>query len=91
MTKTELIQAIADQTGDSKAAAGRALDAIIMVAKQRLADGEDMHLPGFGRWSTVDRAARDYRNPRTGAPVKVKAGRRVRFAAGKALRDAVAA
>jgi DNA-binding protein HU-beta len=46
-------------------------------------------ITGFGKFTVVERAARDGRDPRTGALVKIAAGRRVRFSAGKGLREAV--
>ncbi len=89
MNKSELIEVIAKQSEISKAAAGRALDAAIVAIKQSLKKGNDVTLVGFGTFSVGKRAARAGRNPRTGAPIKIKAAKVPKFRPGKALKDAV--
>ncbi len=89
MNKSELIDAIAASADISKAAAGRALDAVINSVTGALKDGEQVVLVGFGTFSVKERAARTGRNPQTGDPIEIAAARIPGFKAGKALKDAV--
>jgi len=89
VNKSELIDAIARQADLSKAAAGRAVDAAVMVIKTSLRKGNDVTLVGFGTFHVAKRAARVGRNPRTGASIKIRAAKVPKFKAGKALRDSV--
>jgi DNA-binding protein HU-beta len=88
MTKNELIAAVADRTRMNKMAAA-AVEATFDVITATLKTGGEVKIMGFGNFSVVGRAARDGRDPRTGAPVRIKAAKRPRFAAGKALKEAV--
>ena len=90
MNKTELVAAIADQTGLSKKDAEKALNAFTDTVKKELKkkDGK-VQLVGFGTFDVTKRAAREGRNPQTGAKMKIKASKAPRFKAGKALKDAV--
>lgn len=89
VNKSELIDAVAAAADLSKAAAGRALDAMVDSVTGALKDGDQVVLVGFGTFSVKDRAARTGRNPQTGAPIEIKAARVPSFKAGKALKDAV--
>jgi len=89
VNKQDLIEAIAKQADISKAAAGRALDAAITSIRQSLKKGGMVTLVGFGTFHVGKRAARAGRNPRTGATIKIRAAKVVKFRAGKALKDAV--
>ena len=89
MNKTELIEYIAMQADISKAAATRALDALIGGVKATLKKNNSVSLVDFGTFSVNKRAARAGRNPRTGAAIKIKAAKVPKFRPGKALRDAV--
>ncbi|WP_049721627.1 HU family DNA-binding protein [Gilvimarinus polysaccharolyticus] len=89
MNKTELIEAIAASADISKAAAGRALDAVVDGVTDSLKKGEQVVLVGFGTFSVKDRAARVGRNPQTGAEIQIAAAKVPSFKAGKALKDAV--
>ena len=89
MNKSELSSLLASQTGLSEADANSAVAACFDTVRDALANGETVSLPGFGRFSTRDRAARQGRNPRTGEPIEVGASKLPAFKAGKALRDAV--
>lgn len=90
MTKAELVQQMAKDAKISKAAAGKALDSFTDGVKKALKkkDGK-VTLVGFGTFSKVRRKAREGRNPRTGAKMKIKARNAVKFTAGKALKDAI--
>lgn len=89
MNKSELIDAIAKSADMSKASAGRALDAAISAVKTAMKKGDMVTLVGFGTFYIGKRAARNGRNPRTGATIKIKAAKIPKFRAGKALKDAV--
>ncbi|MGH8539466.1 MAG: HU family DNA-binding protein [Stenotrophobium sp.] len=89
MNKTELINAVADKTDLSKVDAGRAVDAFFEVVGKALKKKDKVSLVGFGTFLVRERAARTGRNPKTGAPLKIKASKTPAFKAGKALKDAI--
>ncbi|MDH4215864.1 MAG: HU family DNA-binding protein [Gallionella sp.] len=89
MNKSDLVDAIAKSAELSKAAAGRALDATVDTIKKALKKGDTVSLVGFGTFKVGKRAARNGRNPRTGATIKIKAAKVPKFSAGKGLKDAV--
>ncbi len=89
MNKSELIDAIAASADIPKAAAGRALDAMIETVSESLKKGDPVVLVGFGTFSVKERAARTGRNPQTGQPIEIKAATVPTFKPGKALKDAV--
>ena len=89
MNKTELIEHIAKQADISKAAATRALEAMIGGVQSPLKKNNSVALVGFGTFSVSKRAARAGRNPRTGATIKIKAAKVPKFRPGKALKDAL--
>jgi len=89
MNKGDLIESVADQSGLSKADAGRAVDAFISAITGTLQSGGQVSLVGFGTFTVKSRAARTGRNPRTGEAIQIKASKVPGFKAGKALKDAV--
>ncbi|MDX2478669.1 MAG: HU family DNA-binding protein [Gammaproteobacteria bacterium] len=89
MNKSEMIDMVAEAADISKAAAGRAVDAVFDGITGSLKGGDSVTLVGFGTFSISDRAARSGRNPRTGETIQIKASRMPKFKAGKALKDAV--
>ncbi|MQR01498.1 HU family DNA-binding protein [Glaciimonas soli] len=89
MNKTELVEHIAIKAEISKAAAARALDAVIGAVKTTLKKNGSVTLVGFGTFSVGKRAARVGRNPRTGDAIKIKAAKVPKFKPGKGLKDAV--
>ena len=89
MHKTDLIKAIASETGLSQVDSSKALDAIIATITKSLKKGDSVTLIGFGTFKITKTAARKGRNPQTGEEIKIKAGKKARFVAGKALKDAV--
>ena len=90
MTKAELVDFIAGEAEISKAAAGRALDAVTTAVKKSLKKGGTVTLVGFVTFSVGKRASRIGRNPQTGAEIKIKAAKVPKFRPGKALKDTVA-
>ena len=89
MNKSDLVDAIAKSADLSKAAAARALDSTVDTIKKALKKGDTVSLVGFGTFKVGKRAARNRRNPRTGATIKIKAAKVPKFSAGKGLKDAV--
>lgn len=89
MNKTELISAVASQTGLSKAQSGAAVDAFTDVITKTLKRGEKVTLVGFGTFSVVHKKAREGRNPKTGKTIKIGAKKVAKFKAGKALASVV--
>jgi DNA-binding protein HU-beta len=89
MNKTELIDAIAENSGISKADAKRALDATTTSITSTLVAGDSVTLTGFGSFMVRDRAARTGRNPKTGEATQIAASKNPAFKAGKTLKDAV--
>lgn len=87
MNKGDLIKAISDQSGISKASATDALNAVIGGISGALASGDKVTLVGFGTFSVSQRAARTGRNPATGKVIKIAAKKQVKFKAGKELDD----
>jgi nucleoid DNA-binding protein len=89
MTKAELIGKMAAGAKISKAAAGKALDALVDGVKVSLKKEDKVTLVGFGTFSVSKRKARKGRNPRTGKEIKIPARKVPKFTAGKAFKDAV--
>ena len=89
MKKVELVEAVAKSTGLTKADSARAIDATFAEITKALVKGDKVPLVGFGTYATSKRAAREGRNPRTGATVKISARKAVTFKAGTALKVAV--
>jgi DNA-binding protein HU-beta len=89
VNKSDLIDAIARHADISKAAAGRALDALTSSITSTLQKGGSVTLVGFGSFHVGMRTARQGRNPQTGAAIPILAAKVPKFRAGKALKDAV--
>ncbi len=89
MNKNELISAVADHSGLSKADCGKAVEAVFETVTSELSKGGEVRLVGFGTFSTAQRKASTGRNPRTGEPMTIKASTQPKFKAGKGLKDSV--
>ncbi|QEY23167.1 HU family DNA-binding protein [Neisseria animalis] len=89
MNKSELIEAIAQEAGISKAAAQKALDATTNAVTEALKKGDTVTLVGFGTFYVGERAERQGRNPQTGESLTIPAAKTPKFRAGKALKDAL--
>lgn len=89
MNRVELVAAIAEQTELSKKDAEKALKAFTDVVTEELKKGGKIQLVGFGTFEVSERAAREGRNPQTGAVMKIPASKAPKFKAGKALKDSV--
>ena len=90
MNKTELIDAVAKETGFKKKDAEAAVAATIAAIENALVAGEKVQLIGFGTFEVRDRAEKEARNPRTGETIKVAATKVPAFKAGAALKAKVA-
>ena len=89
MHKTDLIKQIANDTGLSQKDASSALESFLSTATKALKKGETITLIGFGTFKITQTAARKGRNPQTGKEIQIPASKRVRFTAGKGLKDQV--
>ena len=89
MNKAELVDAIAKESGLSKAASEKALKAFTDTVTKELKKKGKVQLIGFGTFETRKRAARNGRNPQTGKAIKIAAATVPAFKPGKALKDAV--
>jgi DNA-binding protein HU-beta len=90
MNKSELVDAIADEAGLSRADAARSLDAFVNTVSNTLKAGDEVAITGFGKFSVAQRGARTGRNPQTGETMTIQASKSPKFAAGAALKEAVA-
>ena len=90
MNKTELIAAVAENSGLSKKDSERALNAAIDAITASLVKGDKVQISGFGIFEVKDREARMGRNPHTKEAIEIPATRVPGFKASKALKDSVA-
>lgn len=89
MNKSELVAAIAEAAGITKADASRALQALLESITTTMSKGDSVSLTGFGTFSVSERAARTGRNPSNGKALKIPAKKVAKFKAGKGLSQAV--
>jgi len=89
MNKSQLIEAVAADSGLSKADSSRAIESLLATVTKTLKKGDEVSITGFGKFSVVKRAARLGVNPRTGEKVKIKASKAPKFSAGASLKQAV--
>jgi len=87
MNTTELAEKLAAAQGVTKAAAKAFVDDVLKAIADAAAAGEEVNLPGFGKFKTKDAPAREGRNPSTGAVVQIAASKKVTFQPAKALKD----
>ncbi len=90
MNKSELIEAVAQEADITKAAAERALSAVLGAVVKAVSKGDSVALIGFGSFKPVKRAARTGKNPKTGAVLKIAATTVPKFTAGATFKAAVA-
>jgi DNA-binding protein HU-beta len=89
VNKNDLIAAVAEKCGMSRADAGKAIDAMLDTITGALKRNDDVRIVGFGTLSVAQRSATQGRNPRTGQPIRIPASKQARFKAGKGLKDAL--
>jgi len=90
MKKDEIVQAVADAAGIEKAAANRALDAVVDVITKQVSSGQKIQVPGLGTFEPRERNAREGRNPQTGETIQIAATTTPGFKAATAFKNAVA-
>ena len=89
MNKSDLISSIADELHTSKLSANRLLDTVLDGIRRGLRDEGTVTITGFGTFEVKDRKPRVGRNPHTGEPIQIAAGKRVGFRVGKGLKQLV--
>ncbi len=90
LTKQNVINSVAEKADLTKKQATAAVDAVLGTIQDALAAGDSVGLIGFGSFEVKERAAREGRNPQTGAKIQIPAKKVPSFKAGKQLKDAVA-
>jgi DNA-binding protein HU-beta len=90
LNKKQLVDSVADTTGETKRVVGEVLDAILDTVEKQVKSGERVQIPGFGTFERRARAARTARNPRTGEEIKIKATKVPAFKAGAGFKESVA-
>ncbi len=89
MNKTELAQNLAEKTGLGTGDAKGAVDGFAEILSETLARGGEVNIAGLGKFSVVERGARQGVNPATGEKIQIKASKAPKFTAAKALKDTV--
>lgn len=89
MTKTDLVNYMAEEAGLSKADAARALDAFMGGVAKGLKESKKVALTGFCTFTATDKPAKVGRNPRTGEPVNIAARTAISVKVGSKLKDAL--
>ncbi|HEY7933196.1 MAG TPA: HU family DNA-binding protein [Solirubrobacteraceae bacterium] len=89
MTKSELVDQVADRAAITRQDAARAVDAVLATVEDTLRRGSEVALSGFGKFHVGERGAREGVNPRTGERIQIPASRVPRFTAGSGLKNAV--
>jgi DNA-binding protein HU-beta len=89
MNMSELKKTIAESTGLSQADTDTTVKACFDAITDLLKNDDSINVPGFGSFSTGERAARTGRNPQTGESMQIAAAKTIKFKAGKALKDAL--
>ena len=89
MNRAELVDSVAQATGQPKTEVTRTLSGLVHTVTAALAKGDKVTLVGFGTFERRNRKARTGRNPRTLAPLKIAAAKVPAFRAGKELKDIV--
>ncbi|MDP3954428.1 MAG: HU family DNA-binding protein [bacterium] len=87
--KSQFAQNLAERLGLNKKQGMETVDAFIEEVVKVLKSGDKVNLTGLGVFKVADRPARMGRNPRTGETIQIKASKKVKFLAGKALKEAV--
>lgn len=87
MNTTELAEKVAEASGLTKVAAKGVVDSVFKVIADAAAAGDEVNLPGFGKFKVQERAAREGRNPQTGATVQIAAAKKLAFQPAKAVKD----
>jgi DNA-binding protein HU-beta len=90
MRKQELIKDVAQRTNQPESVAGNLVNATFDAIRDSLSQEEEVTITGFGTFKITHRAAREGRNPQTGEPIQIPAGKTPGFRPGTQLKRAVA-
>jgi DNA-binding protein HU-beta len=89
MNTSDIADHLAGAHGVTKADAKKMVDGVFAAITAAAAKGDEVSIPGFGKFKVKDSPARDGRNPATGAPMKIAASRKLGFSVAKAVKDAL--
>ena len=89
VNKDELARTVAARSGLDNSKAKKAVEAALEEITKQIAGGNEVRLTGFGKFSAVQREARQGRNPQTGEAMQIAAKRVPKFTAGAELKKAV--
>lgn len=89
MTKAEFVDKLAEKGETTKKQASEAIETVFGAIKDVLVSGDEVSIPGFGKFSIVTRKARSGINPRTKEKIKIKATKAPKFSAAKALKESI--
>ncbi len=87
MNTADIAGVVAAEQGLDKAAAKRVIDATLKAITDAAKKGEEVSLPGFGKFKVTNRPAREGRNPATGATIQIAAAKKLSFTPAKAVKD----
>jgi len=90
MKLTDLVDHVASEAGIQKGAARKAVDAVFAGIVEAAKKGEEVNLPGFGKFKVKDSQARQGGNPSTGEIIEITASRKLGFSPAKQVKDALA-
>jgi DNA-binding protein HU-beta len=90
MKTADLIDQVATKTGIAKSAAKEAIEAMLTGIVEAAKQGDEVNLPGFGKFKVKESPARQGRNPATGETIEIAASRKLGFAPAKQVKDALA-
>lgn len=89
MNKKDVIDAVSEKAGVTKAVAANAVDAMLEAISESLSKGETVRFIGFGTFSVQNTKERQGRNPQSGEQITIPASNRIKFVTGKTLKDAI--
>jgi DNA-binding protein HU-beta len=89
MNKKQLIERMVEYTDSPKAEAGKHLEAFTTTVSEALKAGEEVQLPGFGKFYVREQKAREGKNPQTGERMQIGAKKVPAFKAGKSFKESV--
>jgi DNA-binding protein HU-beta len=89
MNKKQLIEQMVEHTDSPKSEAEKYLEAFTTTISEALKAGEEVQIPGFGKFYVRDQKAREGRNPQSGEKMKIPASKVPAFKAGKSLKDSI--
>ena len=89
MNQADLITAVAERAGLTKADASKVVETLVGTITEALKRGDEVRIAGFGSFGISERGERQGRNPQTGAQMTIAASKAAKFTAGKAVKDAL--